>query len=164
MLSERASPTENVRAATPPEIGVKPKMTPMPEISVARTPSTAELEAFKSRLLAYCNEAARLLLACIQTRQKLNGQEPRWRLLERDEVTSHVWAGGSLIARESAGRSSTSGTRVRCRRTHRADLTEGQRTPGHCGRGNPGQSTCSSLSHDGRRPTHSLRRHERAPG
>lgn len=50
-------------------------MTPTPEISVARTPSTAELEAFKSRLLAYCNETVRLLLECIQVRQKLNGQE-----------------------------------------------------------------------------------------
>jgi formate dehydrogenase maturation protein FdhE len=49
-------------------------MTPMPEISVARTPSTADPEAFKSRLLAYCNEAARLFPACIQMRQKLNGQ------------------------------------------------------------------------------------------
>jgi hypothetical protein len=67
--------SENVRAATPTDIGGEAEMTPMPEISVARTPSTAELEAFKSRLLAYCNEAVRLLLECIQMRQKLNGQE-----------------------------------------------------------------------------------------
>src|SRR5882724_3381905 len=67
--------SENVRAATLPEIGGEAEMTPTPEISVVRTKSTAELEAFKSRLLAYCNEAARLLLACIQMRRKLNGQE-----------------------------------------------------------------------------------------
>ena len=67
--------SENVRAATLPEIGGEAEMTSMPEIRVVRTPSTAELEAFKSRLQAYCSEAARLLLECIQIRQTLNGQE-----------------------------------------------------------------------------------------
>jgi RNase P subunit RPR2 len=50
-------------------------MTPMPEIGVARIPSAAGHEAFKSRLLAYCNEAARLLMECVRMRQKLRGQE-----------------------------------------------------------------------------------------
>jgi hypothetical protein len=70
-----ACPVKVIAGLGAHEVGGEAKMTPMPEISVARTQRTAELEAFKSRLLAYCNEAATLLLERIQIRQKLNGQE-----------------------------------------------------------------------------------------